>query len=309
MRLVYAAFAFLFSRVALASAPLLLALHRLVPNLRDHLRPGIAYAHNESSITHMLKYLVTQCLLDAYLLVDQPGLRYEDLVELRREWWPFLRRYTTLASLIVGLPWIQTPIDFDHFEQYIVKTCEAETMRADGDEGDTFYDTRKRVVRVRLRPLPMDGKRNLVAIENDEVLRKILRKLPSPHYTIIFSTSEPGPSHPIPPSVVENDPEKYTLFNDIFNHPSREVEVERNDNFHKAEPQWPENRHTNQRYLRNKILSQVHLFDIEHWTKYERLVTTIALMVLGLLALKVFRVTKALVTRGGKVSQPPKKRD
>lgn len=274
----------------MGTSPLLMALHKLIPDARSHLRDGNAYAHNESSVLNTVKNWATQCLLDAYLLIDQPGLMYEDLLDDHRDAWPFLRRYATLSSLIVGLSWLQVPLDFDHVESYIVRTCEAEAVRVDGTEGPDYYDVRKRVLRVRLRPLPLDERRYDVAKENDEIIRKILRKLPSPHYTIIMSSTAPGFSHPIPPAAVEAHPERFEIFNEISHHPSRAVPVERNNNFHAVEPHWIENRHTNERYLRNRERERATMLDIDHWTKYAKLVLTVLLMSMVFTMMKVVRI-------------------
>lgn len=280
----------------LGSAPLLMALHKLIPESRSHLRDGNAYAHNESSVLNTIKNWATQCLLDAYILIDQPGLTYEDLLDYNRDSWPFLRRYVTLSSLIVGLSWLQTPPDFDHIESYIVRTCEAEAVRVDGIEGPDYYDVRKRVFRVRLRPLPQGERRESVALENDEIIRKILRKLPSPHYTILMSSTNPGFSHPIPPAAVEAHPERFEIFNEISHHPSRASPVERNNNFHAVEPHWIENRHTNERYLRNRDLNRATILDIDHWTKYAKLVLTILLTILSLALMKVVRAVHGWIS-------------
>ena len=102
-----------------------------------------------------------------------------------------------MSSTIVGLPRVENPIDLDFLEQYIISNCDAETINVWHDSEDEvvdYYDIRKRVIRIDLSPLSISNHDDRVKeiFEHDQLIRKILRKLPSPHYTIILTSLEPG---------------------------------------------------------------------------------------------------------------------
>lgn len=278
------------SSAAFQAVPLLMASHRVVPGLKSEISGDNSLSHNVSSVTNMLKKLVTQCSSDEYVLINQPGLTYEDLQELKKEDWPFLRKYLVLASTLIGLPWVDEPINLDYLEKYIIHSCDAETINVahdDEDEVVQYYDTRTRVIRINLSKLPMDRDERVFTIrEHDNLIRKIIRKLPSPHYTIILTSDEVESLHPVPPSIVSQMPQVFEIFNDIVNDPSRKEEIERNLNFHEVQPDWIDNKHTNNRYLHNKKKDEIHLFDYELWSKNEKLVTTIFVMIVSLLMFK-----------------------
>ncbi|KAI5960171.1 BIG1 [Candida pseudojiufengensis] len=190
-------------------APLLIASHKLVPDLNTEINDSNLEPHNVTSVTNLLKKLITQCSSDAYLIVDVPNLTYQDLTDSQRDRWQFLLNYLYMSSTIVGLPRVELGLDLDHIEDYIINTCEAETIP---NELQDYYDTRTRVIRIN-DPNP------------DELMRKILRKLPSPHYTIIVTSTTPGFTHPIPESVMERQPEKFEIFHDIVNNPKHNGEI------------------------------------------------------------------------------------
>ncbi|KAI5951287.1 BIG1 [Candida jiufengensis] len=252
-------------------APLLIASHKLVPDLKTEVSESNIETHNVTSVTNLIKKLVTQCSSDAYLIVDVPGLTYQDLTDKQKDRWPFLINYLYMSSTIVGLPRVEPGLDLGHIEEYIINTCEAETI---SNELDDYYDIRTRVIR-------------LTDSNPDELMRKILRKLPSPHYTIILTSTSPGFTHPIPDSVMERQPQNFEIFNDIVNNPKHNGGVEKNDRFHKVEPNWNPIRDSNERYKTNKKKDEIHLFDYELWTKNEKLIITIFIMLITLAFLKI----------------------
>ncbi|CAI5756403.1 unnamed protein product [Candida verbasci] len=180
-------------------APLLIASHRLVDV-------------KSSSPTDIIREIVTQCSSDAYIIINQPGLVYTDLTTEKKDDWPMLRKYLYMSSTIIGLPRVPV-LDLDYIEKYIISTCDAETISGDIE----YYDIRKRVIR-------------LDTENTDEMIRKVLRKLPSPHYTIILTSTEPGYYHPLP-----EYNEVHDIFHDIL---STHKNIEKNDRFHNIEPNW-----------------------------------------------------------------------
>ena len=276
--------------VCFRAVPLLLASHKVVPQLLPELGETRDFTYSSTVVTNMLKKHITHCSSDVYLVVDQPGLRYDDLTDRHRDTWKFIYKYYAIASTAIGVSWINDPLDLDYIGKYIVSTCDAEIMapvHEDENEVPPYYDTRTRVITVKLPPLE-DSTRFEQLAKNDELLRKILRKLPSPHYTIILTSSTDSGFHPLPRSVIENDPESYTIFSLVTNDPSRKDEIERNDRFHRPDPDWIENKHTNNRYIRNKKQDEIHFFDYELWSKYEKLIMTLFVMMLTICMKKIY---------------------
>lgn len=143
-------------------APLLVASHKLVPGLQSEINESNLRPHNVTSVTNMLKKLITQCSSDAYVIVDQPGLTYEDLTDKKRENWPFLINYLYMSSTIVGLPRIEPGLDLDFIENYIINTCDAETINVwhdDDNEVTDYFDVRTRVIKITLSPIRSEERR------------------------------------------------------------------------------------------------------------------------------------------------------
>lgn len=290
--------------VAVMVAPVLVASHLLVKGLKDELEHDNSRVHLANAATNMLKKLVTECSSDVYLLVNQPGLRYTDLQDSKKLLWPFIQKYLTLASTVVGLPRVNEGLDLDYLENYIVKTCDAEiisVMAEDENEVNKYIDIRKRVIRVELGPLPEDeDPRNEAIAHHDELIRRILRKAPSPHYTIVLTSTTTSNIHPIPPGVIEQDMGAYEIFDEVVNSPWRQQEVERNDRFKEVRPDWNEDRNTVGRYLRNRQKDEVHLFrGNDVWQQREKLVATFAVMVMGLVLVQTWRWTERVRKRKG----------
>lgn len=130
------------------------------------------------------------------------------------------------------------------------------------------------------------------------MIRKIIRKLPSPHYSVILTSDKLTNYHYTPESVIEDTPEKFQIFSDIVHDPSREFDIERHDMYQQVEPDFRAPRHTNDRYLRNKKKDEIHLFNYELWKKNEQLIMTIAVMIIGLLFLKFTQLMKYVFTKG-----------
>lgn len=282
---------------AFRAAPVIVASHKLVRGVKA---PKDFYQVNDGEgVTNMIKQLVTECSSDEYIIVDLPGLRLEDVRVYEKDNWHFLRKYLTMASTVVGIPMCGNPIDLGFIEKYIIKTCNAETINVihlNDEEVNEYHDTRTRVVRVNLQELPSYETERQERAEQikryDDLVRKIIRKLPSPHYTLIVTSSTLQPYHFTPKAIVELNPEQFQVFSDIVHEPSRDVEYERNDRFHHAKPDLNAPRYTNDRYLSNKKRDQIHLFDYDLWKKNERLVMTILMMILGLVVVQLASLTK-----------------
>lgn len=238
-------------------------------------------------VTNLVKRAVTECLSDVYVLLNVPGLQNSDLLSTKKNEWRHLQNYLQMASSVVGLPWVEGTLDLGFLEEYIVRTCKAESIRAFSSEHgvEQYIDTRKRVIFVEADPLPeIEGpERNAALAQADDLLRKILRKTPLPHYTIVITSSTMSMVHPVPEIAISSMPELFEIFHDVVNDPRREHEQERNSHlYQEVEPFWNNVPDPTELYLQKKKQDEVHLFDNELWQKNEKLVMTVALMVASL---------------------------
>lgn len=281
---------------AFEAAPVLVASHKLVTGLRDEIERPYTKTQDPINVTNMIKKLVTECSSDVYMLLNMPGLEHTDLIQDRATNWPNLVKYLHMSSSVVGMPWMEGTLDLPFLETYITRTCSAEaitvTLESD-DEVQQYLDTRARVIRVEFNPLPTSrGERDHALRQNDDLLRRILRKSPLPHYTIILTLTTKSGVHPHPDFIFEEMPERFELFHDIVNDPRRDEESERNNYLYKdVEPVWNDN-DPNKAYLLRKKQDEVHLFDFEHWQNNERLLTTVALMVATVFVMKTWSIVK-----------------
>lgn len=283
--------------VSFSGVPFILASHRLVENLKDEIRVDKAIPRPVNSVSNLLKKFVTACRSDAYLLIDQPGLSPEDLSERNIGSWSTLRKYMSLASTLIGIPWVEEPVDYEFLAKYIVVNCEAETIYLGEEDNDfeKYLDTRPRVFKVSLNPLPPyieKVAREEAMRNNDNLIRDIINKLPSPHYTIILSSSEVVEADDPEPPILEEHPEEYQIFNDIVNHPSRDHEVERNARYLPKMPEPVPYRHTNDRYLSNRRKDEIHFFDTEHLQKEARLLFAVFLILISIILYSLFTRVK-----------------
>lgn len=292
---------------ALQAVPVLLASHKLVPALREDIQTPNIKTQLPQDVTNMIKREATECSSDLFLLVDAPGLTSTDMTSFKKDNWPHLQKYLHMSSSVVGLPWVEGTLDFDYITEYIVKTCKAEAVKVHSseDEVEHYIDTRKRVIRVETDPIPSGQSARDQAVRNvDDLIRKILRKLPSPHYTILITSSQMLPVHPIPQMALENTPEHFDIFYHITSDPSRVGEQERNNYMYQdVEPIWKEYQDPTELYLERRHKDEIHLFDSDLWRKKEKLVITFFLMVVTLFVVKVISLGKSVMQRKKKTKR------
>lgn len=279
------------------AAPFLVASHKLVAGLKSEVLQPNTKTQDPANVTNMLKKLVSECSSDVYLILNIPGLEAADMLQSREENWPHLVKYLHMASSVVGLPWMEGLLDLHFLEKYITRTCATETINVvleSDDEVVQYLDTRKRIIKVEFNPLPPPGPERQISLrENDDLIRRILRKVPLPHYTIIVTLTVMSPVHPIPQFALEETPEQFELFHSIVNDERREEEVERNNYLYAdTEPVWNENMDAHSLYLARKKKDQIHFFNHELWKKNEKLVTTVAVMVASVFLVQTISVVK-----------------
>lgn len=285
------------------AVPLVLASHKLVRGLRSQISNPLA-RQNAETATNLLKQLITECSSDEYIIIDMPGLVYSDLIDSKIDNWPFLTKYLKLASTNFGLSFVNEELDLNYVRDYIVTNCEAEILKADVNDDNTinYIDIRTKVITIKFNELSQDpSERSTQIFKNDEFIRKIIRKLPSPHYTIIITSSVLLEIHHIPQHVIDSRPHKYALFNKLINDERRNNEVELHNMYRKIEPHWIAPRHSNDVYLRNKNSDKVKFLDYAVWMKHEKLIMTVILMILTVMLIKL---NKLFVNLTHKVKLP-----
>lgn len=295
---------------ATEAVPLLVASHKLVRGLKNYLEKDNTEVHSLESAYNVIKHAVTQCSSEAYIIVDIPGLEVSDLSMTQAGNMPSLRKYLMLSSTLVGVPWVDGAVDMDFLEQYIINTCEAETILL--TEENEYYiskyiDTRKRVIRIELPPITSTttfAQKDALLRHVDLVVQSVLRAIPSPHFSLIVSSSRPAPLPNVDRDYIREHPEKYEIFSDILQHPSRAEEVERNDRFHHVEPYWSPDRNTVRKYLANRKKDEIHFFDPELWKKNEKLIISIFVITLSTVCLHASRIAWKICSQFSAKSKP-----
>lgn len=279
--------------------PALVLSHKLVPHLTLEVDKPYTKHQDPLNVTNMIKKLVSECSSDMYLLVDLPGLRSGDMVQSKKHLWPNLVKYIHMASSAVGLPWVDGSLDYGFLEEYIIKTCKAEAVSVNfgAHEIPSYIDTRKRVVRASLNAIPEDQEERYTAIRQvDELIAEILRKSPSPHYTVVVLLELLLPEHPIPQFAIDESPERFEIFHDLIL--TRKIEEERNKYMYsEVEPYWNENGDPMKKFLERREKDEIHFFNHELWLKNEKLISTIALMVGTLFVLKTLAFGKWVASK------------
>lgn len=288
------------------AVPVLYGSHSVVPGLREEVKHPFIQKQDPQSVTNMLKKAITECSSDAYLIINIPGLENIDMIDRKQELWRNLVKYMHMLSTLIGMPWVEGTLDLLFLEAYITRTCSAETisMAEDEDVFAEYIDTRKRIIRIEFNPLPPPGpERDLAIRANDELIDKVLKRIPSPHYSFLITSSTSSTLHPIPEVALENSPQGFELFYRIVNDPRREEEIERHVRLKGlSKPTWNEDKDPLSLYLERRKKDQIHLFDYELWSKNEKLVTTIAAMVISLFAIKTLVAKKLFGRRKAKLS-------
>ncbi|CAH6720291.1 protein Big1p [[Candida] jaroonii] len=272
------------------ASPLVVSSHKLVKGLKTFLPEPIS-RHDVEDVTNMLKHLITECSSDEYVILDIPGLRYDDLNDKKRENWPFLSKYLSIASSDVGLPFVNGVIDLNFIKDYIVHNCDAELLTANVEDENSinYIDTRTKVIYMKFNDLNEEDKfiRTDQIFKIDEFVRRIIRKLPSPHYSIILTSSKTSEITPIPMDMMRSEPGTYGVFNSIIYDARRNNEVELNSNYKVAEPLWIDRPNPLTKYLLEKEKSLVKFLDYDLWMKNEKLIMTMILMILTIMMIKM----------------------
>ncbi|CDK25538.1 unnamed protein product [Kuraishia capsulata CBS 1993] len=174
--------------------PAFLFSHKLVPSLRANLPHSEQVPFTLAEATEIFNRLAEQCLSNAYIVVNQPGLTIQDLTNFQG--YPFTRDMMTAASTIVTFPNVitedSTTFNLDSIESHLKQSCHVKTHQVlynDENEVPPYIDTRPRLIKVMLPALPEEEiPRTQALLDHDFLLKKIARKLPSPYITVLYTT-------------------------------------------------------------------------------------------------------------------------
>lgn len=156
---------------------------------------------NRQEAYDILTRMLASCPSDAYLIVEQPGIRVEDFQSFVTPYGPRLwQRFKEIlghAATIGSFPRLDGPISTQRLERLLTKQCSSETIvvdpRADDPMYEKYSDTRPRVLRLTFPPLPEDPVERAFALEkHDEKIWHSLKLTPSPFFFIIYTSGSEG---------------------------------------------------------------------------------------------------------------------
>ncbi|ODV93784.1 hypothetical protein PACTADRAFT_35536 [Pachysolen tannophilus NRRL Y-2460] len=275
------------------SFPSIFFSEQLIPGLlnKQHLKNNI-YGVNE--LTSIIKSSVSECTSDAYFLINQPGLKLSDFEDFKD--FGYLRAFISRSSSIFPSPNTITHdqgLNLDIIESYIKSHCKTDTYRVVNDneaEVPHYIDIKKRIIRIEFSPLPENPEaRKNTLIEHDMVFHNIARRLPSPHYFVLFTTDELREFNPeksknldlleeFPDYLVSLDQLTDSQFKKIYDNSifpdltlfdkSRTVEMERNARVKQADvrPEFPKPRLKNEKvtsFINEEIINDRFNKDID----------------------------------------------
>ncbi len=217
----------------------LISLNFRVPAFQRHIPDPKPKHFPLGTLQTLTRRLIAPCSSNAYLLVNQPGLRLSDLDDLnlreKRDIFTNFRGYLDHASTKLTIPNIEDDglLDFKSLEKYIIRNCQAEfvLVEEDPDHLQDYLDTRKRVIRVNLPELPENEYlRKEILKENDELLRDVIRKIPTPYHSIYYTSLSPSTEfEDIKWNISPSDSEiPNHIFSDITGTKASRLEIEKN---------------------------------------------------------------------------------
>lgn len=258
---------------------------------------------NNDRVQEVMRKLVEPCSADAFIVVNQRGLSLDDLQD--PQYFKFLRTYMFKSSSLVSIPRIETPLRLDSVSGMVEKKCRAaRVVLKNGEELEDYFDTKKRVIVLDFDELPQDAQlRHTALLQNDQLLRNVIRKLPSPNHVLIYSNFD---THQVLNKLNERRWRKLDIFSDITKDPSRSQEFERNNNrLENAVPHFNEKR-TN--LLSDFEEEEIVVFDREFLRENENVVLAVLAVAVGVLVWLVYRLfgfLGAVLTRRSR-KQPQK---
>ncbi|AET40246.1 Big1p Ecym_5503 [Eremothecium cymbalariae DBVPG len=287
------------------SVPAILFSYNLSPGMIRHQQN-----YESSSVLPNKKFktiateLLEHCNSDAYIFVNQPGLKVSDFTS-HSESWPSLSGYIRGCSTALKFEKIEVNGE-DHFEdfiKYIKNNCDVNReVRLSGlnpDKFQTYIDINKRAIRIDFPPLPAEDSlptilRDEAIKERDLFLRKVLAQIPSPRQTLIFTSLKSLENK----STEEDTPSD--IFPQIFNHESRDEEYERNSRTIDVKPYFP----TPRPKFQLPDDSHISVFDPKFLEDNRNILRLIILAVIGSITLQVYSMVSPSFRISSSSSKP-----
>ncbi|KAK2803619.1 hypothetical protein FQN51_003381 [Onygenales sp. PD_10] len=133
--------------------------------------------------------LVT-CPTDAYIIVSQPGVHAHDFNAAESTQWlrrQVLRQDDNIKSSFAVSEMVGA-FDTPSLTTMLEEKCGAEVVSTDGAQSVSHAKS-PQIVKVDFPSLPTDSSRSQQLSKNVEFLSSIINQLPSPKYTVIYSTT------------------------------------------------------------------------------------------------------------------------
>ncbi|QPG73483.1 hypothetical protein FOA43_000794 [Brettanomyces nanus] len=188
--------------VAVCSAntvfPSLFFSYKLVPGLRVSVDHSDQMPFSLPEAESLLTRAFEQCLSNGYIIANVPGLKLEDFASF--DSFQHIRDQMTKSSTILSMPNVLSnsegdTLDLNRFESVLSVHCNARMHYIDGVDEDQiprYRDTRTRVIRVDFPALSSnatDENRNKRLQNYDEMIMKIIREMPTPSISVLFTTN------------------------------------------------------------------------------------------------------------------------
>lgn len=217
-------------------------MHERINQLRKDREGGFT---SKTDAEEVLTDMLSKCSSDTYLFIDQPGVKVDDFQQLATEsnipLWTNLKKFAERCSTIASFPRLDNPVDLEKMEKVLRSRCGADTVLAMPRSDPMFKaydDTKKRVIRLELDPLPEDElEREIVMKRNDDLIIEAFKLTPSPFFSIIYTSSE---GEEFIPKLPEHKKQKHL---DIFSNLVRARRDPKNK-YHVADPHPPRKRNT-----------------------------------------------------------------
>ncbi|MCJ1393728.1 hypothetical protein MMC18_006604 [Xylographa bjoerkii] len=171
--------------------------------------PQIATA---ASLSRTINIELGKCPSDIYLIVTQPGATAADYRSQHST--PYLRRSVSGEDKHVRSSFtvseVLGEIDTTALAKTLEQQCGAGTLSIDASTGlfDIVDDMKPRIIKVDFPALPIGTDRSTASRTNDLFLSNLLDMLPSPNYTVIYTTTPASNDHhhtDFEPSMYEMD--------------------------------------------------------------------------------------------------------
>ncbi|GMM32862.1 Big1 protein [Saccharomycopsis crataegensis] len=182
-------------------APLVLSSTKLIRGFTKNIENPRPNPFPLSRAEILIRKLVKKCSSDAYILINQPGLTYDDFKVNDHKIFFNLQSKLNEDSVVTSFPYVENGISFEKITKQILSACEdIEVIRInvedeeelrEGHQLPRYKDTKPRVIILNLPKLPTHGDieyRNKMIHENDKYIRKVLQRIPSPYLSFIFTS-------------------------------------------------------------------------------------------------------------------------